>query len=333
MTSSGGFSWAFRIGSIRGMDLRLHLTLLLLIGYWLIEGAYYGGTSGLVRAAQLTGTLFGVIIWHELGHAWAARRSGLRVDGILLWPLGGECQIAERMPTPRTEIFVALAGPAAHLLLVAVTFLPLVAVFGLPGWDIFRLMGNHNGFVAAWALALWIMIFNIIPAFPLDGGLALRGMLAMRLGEVRATRIAARLGQAIAAVYLVIGLWQSNMLLIALAIYVIAGAEQELRAVLATGGAYDASPRDPFFRSLGIREDWAKEAADRSERAEKAGLWTRMKVRWQLWKLTRATERHERLRKEVDRILDKVNREGMTALTRREKKILKQASREYRESR
>ncbi len=334
MFGRGGFNWAPRIGSIRGMDIRLHLTLVLIVVFWLIEGAVNFGSGGLVRAAVLTAALGVVIVWHELGHAWAARRSGLRVESILLWPLGGECQISGAMPGPKTDIFVSLAGPAAHLLLVAISFVPIYIVRRFSVGDVLLLEVARDGLVAAWSLALWILIFNLIPAFPLDGGQALRGMLTFRLGEVQATRVAARIGQGFAALYAIYGLYRHSMLLVGLAIYIFISAEQELRAVLYSGAAYDPNSRDPFFRSLGIgQHDWAREAARRDEARRESGLVSRLKTRWQLWRLTRATERHQRMRAEVDRILEKVSREGLPALTRREKRILKQASQEYRESR
>jgi len=329
----GGFNWAPRIGTIRGMAIRLHLTLLLVIGYWLVQGLLANPgdrVAGLLRALVMSGALLVIILWHELGHAWAARRSGLGVEGILLWPLGGECQIASRMPGPRTEIFVALAGPGAHALLVVAAFVPLVLIGRFSPLDLLNLMGATSWLVAGWALALWVLVFNLVPAFPLDGGVALRGLLTFRLGEVKATRVAARLGQVLAGLYFLAALWSGSMLLAALAVYIFIGAEQELRGVLYAGAAYDPNARDPFFRSLGIREDWSREAADRPDRPRPAGFFARLAVRWRLRKLARATARHDRLRAEVDRILDKVNREGLPALTRREKKLLKQASAEFK---
>jgi stage IV sporulation protein FB len=312
------------------MAIRFHLTLGLIVLYWLIQGAWYDGIGGAVRAGVLAAALGVVIVWHELGHAWAARRSRLRVEGILLWPLGGECQIASRMPSPRTEIFVALAGPGAHLLLVAAAFVPLALIYRFSPLDLLDLMRVSNWLVAAFSLALWVLVFNLVPAFPLDGGMALRGLLTFRLGEVKATRVAARLGQVMAGLYFLAALWSGSMLLAALAVYIFIGAEQELRAVLHTGAAYDPNARDPFFRSLGIREDWSREAADRPDRLRETGFFARLVTRWRLRKLSRATAQHDRLRAEVDRILDKVNRQGLPALTRREKKLLKQASAEFR---
>jgi Zn-dependent protease len=321
-----GFNWAPRIGRIRGLSIRFHLTLGLLIAYWLVQGllAYPGDrVAGLARAAIMSGALLVIIVWHELGHAWAARRSGLGVEGILLWPLGGECQIAGRMPSPRTEILVALAGPAAHALLVAAAFGPLVYL--LPLLDRFDPLTAANGLIAAWWLGFWVLVFNLIPAFPLDGGLALRGLLTYRLGEVRATRAAARIGQVFAGLYFIAGLAYGSMLLGFLAVYIFIGAEQELRAVLAGGTAYDPGARDPYFQSLGVREDWSAQAAP-----EKAGLWKRLVIRWRLGRLARETERREQLKIEVDRILEKVSREGLPALSARERKVLNQASGEYR---
>ncbi|HOX07612.1 MAG TPA: site-2 protease family protein, partial [Planctomycetota bacterium] len=303
-------------------------------GAW--DFGWPGFVQGLGRAAILTGALLFVIVWHELGHAWAARRSRLRVDGIMLWILGGECRIVGGMPSPRTELFVALGGPAAHLLLAAGTFVPIFLL--LPRIDLLDLrdpVGVKSGLYAAWSVAAFILVFNLIPAFPLDGGRVLRAALAFRMGDVRATRAAVRAGQVIFALLFLLGLAGrgGGVLLGFLAVYMFFEAERELREVLHAGGVYNPEARNIYAAELGLRQDWSREATDRSGPGGKPGFFARWRTRRQLRKLQRATERHERLRAEVDRILDKVNREGLPALTAKEKKILKQASKEYREGR
>jgi Zn-dependent protease len=340
--NSGLPDWAPRIAVIRGMPVTLHWTMMAVAGYWVVsgaaQGAWYEGwpgfTHGLGRAAILTGALLFVIIWHELGHAWAARRSRLRVDGIRLWLLGGECRIVGGMSSPRTELFVALGGPAAHLLLVAGTFVPLFLL--LPRINFLDLrdpVGLKSGLYAAWSVAAFILIFNLLPAFPLDGGRALRAGLAFKLGEVRATRAAVRTGQVIFALLFLLSLGGGGVLLAFLAVYMFFEAERELREVLYSGGVYRPEARNIYAAELGLRDDWSREAADRSGSGGQPGFFARWRTRRRLRKLQRATERHDRLKAEVDRILDKVNREGLPALTGREKKILKQASKEYREGR
>lgn len=324
-------NWAPRVGRIRGMDIRFHLTLLAVVAYWVLSGMLSGGLNG-VWLALLLGAALGLnILWHELGHAWAARRSGLRVEAILLWPLGGECQIASRMPSPRTEIFVALAGPAAGLLLTAaaLTVLVLLGRFRLPGLFHFFEAGSWLTSVAA--IGLWLTVFNLIPTFPLDGGKALRGALAFRMGEVRATLVAARTGQVMAAIYFVLALIFSQFLLAALAVYIFVGAEQELRAAMWTGHAYDPDAGDPYFRSLGIREDWSREAASREDR--RPGFFSRWLERRRARKSERARKRRADLQAELDRVLEKVGREGISTLNPREKQVLERASREYRKTR
>jgi Zn-dependent protease len=315
----------------------LHWTMMVVLGAWLVsdasQGARYGGWPGFARGLGegliLVAAVLLIIVWHELGHAWAARRSRLRVESIMLWILGGECRIAGGMPSPRTELFVSLAGPAAHLLLVAAAFVPLFLL--MPQTDVLNFLeplGVRSGLVQAWHVAVFILIFNLLPAFPLDGGRALRAGLAFRINEVRATLIAVRTGQVIFALLFLLALHYGNWLGAILAIYLFFAAEVELREVRHAMRAYN--PDAGIFGSLGIRDDWSREAADRSEPGGKSGFFSRLRTRWRLQKLQRATERHERLRAEVDRILDKVNREGLPSLTGREKKTLKQASKDYR---
>ena len=332
MHEMGGFNLAPRVFRIRGMDIRLHLLLILVVGFWLIEGFFFGRLPGLLRAAILTAALLGIVLWHELGHAWAARRSHLRVNGIMLWPLGGECQISGAMPSPRTEIFVAVMGPAAHALLVAAAFFPIF--FLLPEMArFFDPMNAASALVGAWGLAFFILLFNLIPAFPLDGGRVLRALLTFKLGEVRATVIAARTGQVFAVLYFLLGLVVRQPFLVLIGVYVFFGAAQELRAAMLTGRVYEPSSRNPYAASLNIKEDWSREAVEGYGRPEKAGFFQRLRTRRRLRKLARETEKREKIKAEVDRILEKVSREGMPSLTAAERRILKQGSSEYRRKR
>jgi stage IV sporulation protein FB len=323
-------NWAPRVGRIRGMDIRFHLTLLAVVTYWILDGAQRGGWSG-VWLALLFGVALGInILWHELGHAWASRRSGLRVEAILLWPLGGECQIASGMPNPRTEIFVALAGPAAGLLLTVAALTALILLGRFQPVGLLSFFGAGSWLTSLAAIGLWLTVFNLIPTFPLDGGQALRGLLTFRLGEVRATLIAARIGQVMAGIYLVLALLFNQFLLAALAVYIFIGAERALRGVMYTGHAYDPDARDPYFRSLGIQEDWSREAQSRE--GQQPGFFGRWLRRRQARRAERAERHRSGLQAEVDRILEKVSREGLPALTAKEKRLLNEASQNYRET-
>ena len=331
MFNKGGFNWAPRIATIRGMDIRLHLSLVLITAVLVLSNGM--SVPGLTHGLVLVVALYAVILWHELGHAWAARRSGLHVHGIVLWPLGGECQIVGSMPSPRADLFVSLAGPGAHALLVAVTAVP--ALLLLPSLHgainpMGAAAGAAGALAGAWGLAVYILIFNLIPAFPLDGGRALRALLTRRMDDVTATVVAVRVGQAFAAVYLVLGLFGGGMLLIFLAVYIFTGAENELRRVKYVGYVYEGGRGRSYFSALGVKEDWSREAVEGYGKPGKPGFFARWKTNRRLRKLARQEARREKLRAEVDRILDKVNREGMTALTAKERRILKEASGEYR---
>ena len=173
--------------------------------------------------------IFATVVLHELGHALTARRFGIRTRDITLWPIGGIARL-ERMPdVPRQELWVALAGPAVNLAIAAIVMLIAVGLSGpsLDGvMDIFSggLLGRFAG------VNLWLAAFNLIPAFPMDGGRALRALLAEGTDYVRATRLAARLGQALALVFGFVGLFLNPMLLL-IAFFVWMGASTEASAV------------------------------------------------------------------------------------------------------
>jgi stage IV sporulation protein FB len=327
MHAIGGLALAPRIATIRGLEVRLHLTTLVLVGFWLLEGLG-GGLGGLTYTLVVTAALFGVILWHELGHALAARRCALHVSGIMLWPLGGECQISGGMPSPRVELLVALAGPAAHAVLVALAFVPIYAL--APRLVHLPVVGpTADALWSAWSLAFYILFFNLVPAFPLDGGRALRALLSYRLGDVRATAAAARTGQVfwVLVVAAAVAGYGGTMLGL-LGVYMIYQAEMELRMARYAGYVYDPSARDFLAPSLGIKEDWSVEARGGTGQP---GFFRRLAVRWRLKRLERETRRREALRAEVDRILAKVSREGLPALTARERRTLEHASRDYRD--
>jgi Zn-dependent protease len=320
--SAGGINWTPRIGRIRGMDIRLHLLLLVLVGFWLLEAFMIHGSIGFARAAMLSVGLFALILWHELGHAFAARRCGLTINGIMLWPLGGECQLSGGIPTPKTEIFVALAGPAAHLLLVLVA----IPVLFLPQeLGIIRIAAFNW-----WAVAVIILFFNLIPMFPLDGGRVLRALLTFKLGDINATRIAVRVSQGLAILLGIAALYIGQTMLVVMAVFIFMNAERELKMVRMNGGYY--SGWSSSYRTYSGGNEWSREAVSRYGREEQPGFWQRLKTRRQLKKLARETELREQMKAEVDRILAKVSREGMPSLTARERKILRQASDQYRKN-
>src|SRR4051812_13776967 len=206
-----GRSW--RIGRISGIDVRVHFTFLLLLG-WVALGRYLtlrdwgDALHGLLSISAL----FGIVMLHELGHALAARRYGIRTRDITLLPIGGVARL-ERMPRePKQELVVALAGPAVNLIIAALLYIWLRLTGGVPAFLDGASLGGaflERSFAARLlAVNLWLVLFNLIPAFPMDGGRVLRALLAMRSGDyARATENAARVGRFFALVFGILGLF------------------------------------------------------------------------------------------------------------------------------
>jgi Zn-dependent protease/CBS domain-containing protein len=207
------------LGRIAGIPIRKHLTLLILLawiaGTYAISGA---GFSATVLGVTLVAAIFVVIVVHELGHALVARRYGIGTRDIMLLPIGGIASL-ERIPeNPKQELAVALVGPAINLVIAAIlyAFLPLTTVGTYANTIVHQLVYINVG----------LAVFNLIPAFPMDGGRALRAVLALRMGPARATDIAAKLGKVFAVAIGLVGLF-TNPLLLVIAFVVWHGATQE----------------------------------------------------------------------------------------------------------
>ncbi len=233
-------NWSLRLGAFRGIDVHVHLTFLLLLGF-LTVNAYLATRS--LQAALVGGafflTIFACVLLHEFGHALTARRFGIATRDIVLYPIGGVARL-ERMPEdPRQELWVALAGPAVNVVIAVALFAWLIVSNSLApvetlGWT----RGHFVERVAA--VNVFLVLFNLIPAFPMDGGRVLRAGLAMRLEYTRATQIAAHVGQALALVFGLVGLiW--NPFLVFIALFVWIGAAQE-NAMVQMKGAMSGIP-------------------------------------------------------------------------------------------
>jgi len=234
--------WSWSIGRFFGIDTRVHATFVLILAWAAVSSLSSGGTlvaAGVGVAFLLA--VFGSVLLHELGHALTARMFGVPTRQIILTPLGGMAQIEAGDMRPRDELLIALAGPAVSLGLGAV----LLFTAGLLG------SLSPAGFVGGLAWAnLAIGLFNLVPAFPMDGGRVLRAGLAMRMEYFRATGIAAKVGRYAALGLAVVGLF-TNPLLVLIAAFVYFAARQEGRRaawMAQFGGVYPqqhASPRQP----------------------------------------------------------------------------------------
>lgn len=222
--------WSLRIGRVFGIDVHLHFTFLLLLGF--IGFSYWQRTHQLETALIGVGfmvALFGCVLLHEFGHALMARKYGIHTHDITLLPIGGVARL-ERMPEkPMQEFWVAIAGPAVNVAIAAVLGLWLMVSRGFLPMSDFA-MASGPIVQRLLTVNLFLVGFNLLPAFPMDGGRVLRALLATRLGRRRATVIAANVGQGMAILFGVVGFF-FNPFLIFIAIFVYLGAQAEAGVV------------------------------------------------------------------------------------------------------
>jgi Zn-dependent protease/predicted transcriptional regulator len=219
--------WKIKIGRFADIDVYLHMTFFLLLvwvaaSHWM-QGVGIGGVAaGLVFVLAI----FACVTLHEFGHALAARRFGVRTRDIILLPIGGVARL-ERMPRkPAQEILVALAGPAVNLVLAGLLFFWLHVT---AGWAPLSTLTVVSGplLERLMVVNLFLLVFNLIPAFPMDGGRVLRALLALRGDYVRATRQAAQVGKGFAFLFGLWGLLIGHPMLVFVAFFVWIGAAAE----------------------------------------------------------------------------------------------------------
>ena len=224
--------WSWRIGALAGINIYVHATFLLLLFYIVIASwSQRHSVDAAIGAVIFILALFACVVFHELGHALVARRYGVPTRNIVLLPIGGVAQL-ERMPEkPREELWVALAGPAVNVVIAAGLFAWSSALGIRPEFQHLRLIGG-NFVERLMVVNLWLAGFNLIPAFPMDGGRVLRALLGTRMDHARATLTAAHVGQALALVFGLIGLF-ADPFLVFIALFVWMGAEAEASSVQA----------------------------------------------------------------------------------------------------
>ncbi len=222
--------WSWKLGTFAGIDVYMHATFLLLLG-WIALSHWLQAQS---LAATLAGVgfilaLFVCVILHEYGHALTARRFGIRTRDITLLPIGGLARL-ERMPEkPMQEFWVALAGPAVNVVIAAVLFVWLLLTSGLEPFGSLSVAGGS--FLERLLVAnVFLALFNLLPAFPMDGGRVLRALLASRMEYTKATQTAAGVGQGMAFLFGLVGLLV-NPFLMFIAFFVWIGAAQEASSV------------------------------------------------------------------------------------------------------
>jgi Zn-dependent protease len=224
--------WSWKLGRIAGIDLRVHATFLLLLAWAAFEGyRATGTTAGAIGGVLFTLALFLSVVLHELGHALTARRYGVPTKDITLLPIGGVARLAYIPREPRQELNVALAGPTVTLVIIVLLYATLRLLGASPLASTQDVLTSRAGFLRQ---LMWtnvsLFLFNLLPAFPMDGGRVLRASLALRMDYTRATQVAAKVGQAFALIFGILGMLY-NPFLVLIALFVWIGAAGEAAEV------------------------------------------------------------------------------------------------------
>ncbi len=215
--------WSFHIARIAGIDVKIHATFFLLLAFYTLLFYGQGGPVAAIQGVVFICLVFLCVLLHEFGHAMAARRYGIHTHDITLLPIGGLARL-ERMPDkPAEELVVAICGPLVNVAIGALLF-----PFTSPDFNPFALDRISPSLVDMLCGAnMLLVLFNLLPAFPMDGGRVLRSLLAMRMDYARATNIAASIGQALAFGGGLFGLLNHQPMLALVALFVFFGAQSE----------------------------------------------------------------------------------------------------------
>jgi Zn-dependent protease/predicted transcriptional regulator len=239
-------SWSIPAGKLFGVEIRIHLTFFfLLLFVWTAESSTQDSTVGL-RALGLVGVIFGSVVLHELGHALVSRRAGVPAKGIILLPIGGvtildEAQaIPESTTTWKRDIRIAIAGPLATFVLAGTAALVLLAV--VPGFQLTTKPLVHPSSLLR-SMVWWnvyLGLLNLLPAYPLDGGRALRALFSRQMDPIRATQRAVRIGHVFAILFMMLGMLFTNypeyradgLWLLMIGFFLFVGAQLEERSAV-----------------------------------------------------------------------------------------------------
>ena len=312
---------SFRLGRLFGVDLYLHWTIVL-VPLILISIMTRSGVPGdlAVQIALITTVgLYSIIYSHEMGHIVAGWRYRIRTPRITLSPLGGLAHMAAPAPSPKAEIVISLAGPAVHLLWLAVC------------WPLLKLLPSSTPALLYYTVdwLVWInivlMIFNLLPFFPMDGGRVLRSILAMRMSPAKATRIAAQVGIGGAVLFILAwltGQVTSGFLLALIGINNLLACLQQIKLaqymqVYGGAGQMEAWQSDPDAWKHGARGFGAE---------PKQGFFAKRRAEREAKKREAEAEANRKLDQELDRVLARVKEVGMSGLTPAERKVLERAS-------
>ena len=231
-------NWSIPVGRLFGIEIRIHLTFLfLLVFVWGTEAATQDPTAA-IRGLGLVGIIFASVVLHELGHALVARNCGMQAKGIILLPIGGITVLdeAHAIPDPlnawKRDIRIAVAGPLVNLVIAAVAALFLSAA--MPSLSLTAKPLMHSSALLrslVWT-NVYLGLFNLLPAYPMDGGRALRALFSRRMNMVQATQRAVRIGNVFSILFMMVGILIGNWWLVMMGFFLFAGAQLEERSAM-----------------------------------------------------------------------------------------------------
>src|SRR3712207_6585047 len=239
---------SIKVGRAFGIDVKVHWTFLLLLAFFGFTAYQNSGSLGsaLVTVGVIV-ALFVCVLLHEYGHSLAAQRLGIEIADITILPIGGLARLKSLPERPWDEVKIANAGPLVNVVLAPLFFGTALLLGGgltMPPNILEGVQSAAQVFVYLGFINVALVVFNLIPAFPMDGGRVLRGLLATRLGPVRATDISSAVGQFFAAAFFLIGLLSGNLLLALVAVFIFFGAggegpmvrqREQMRGLLVSG--------------------------------------------------------------------------------------------------
>jgi len=263
--------WSTRVARVFGIDIKIHGTFYLILLLGAVQWGVPHGMPGAVFGVLLMSALFVCVVLHELGHSLVAKAFGLPVHEIVLLPIGGVAKMEKNPEKPVHELLISIAGPLVNVAIAAVLVISTGAIERFKSLDPHGLVDGQPMAPSGTTFLFWLIaanvtlaVFNLIPAFPLDGGRVLRSVLAMVIGFSRATRIAVSVGQVLAVALGLLGLFDGNFILAFIAVFIFLGAgqernEEQARAILTTlrvGDAYNKyaltlSPGDTLSHVVG----------------------------------------------------------------------------------
>ncbi len=336
--------WSLRVGKIFGIPIRLHWSFLLAVVALVYFGSRPAAVSGdgwgeaVMWAMIRVAAFFGLVLAHEFGHTFAFMSQGIRPRGIMLLALGGETRPSEAMPGPKTDLFVTAAGPVVNLFLLVPTFLLMLLLNHRVGDLSAGILGGRQALPFLFYTNMFLAAFNLLPAYPLDGGRMLASALSLRLKPRTGYRLAAKVGYPFGAMMFLGGLYLSQSIcgwiLLSIGISVVLQCYRLEKLLDAGAPMYSSSVRagtvDGDLEG-GFPDDvpWAGAGEGEAEPgySDRAGEIRRRR------ELEREREEERAMRARVDEILDKVRRGGTESLNTEEKDFMRQASRRFRQKR